>query len=378
VTSRIYYTKPSITELEVGYATDAARNGWGEHCYDYLNRFEQQFRDHLGVGYTIATSSCTGALHMGLAALGIGPGDEVILADTNWVASVAPVVYLGATPVFVDIRPDSWTLDPDLVDAAITPRTKAILAVHLYGNLCDLDRLLAMGERHGIPVIEDAAEAIGSIYRGRRAGSLGRFGTFSFHGSKTLTTGEGGMFVTNDEALYNQVLTLSNHGRARGQTKQFWPDEVGFKYKMSNVQAAIGCGQLERIEELVARKREILAYYKSRLPSTPGVAMNPEPEATINGAWMPTVVFEPELGITREMLVDAFRAENIDARVFFYPLTSLPMFVPAPGNRNAYGIASRALNLPSYHDMTAEEQERVAAVVRRVLTEVGSAGATRE
>jgi perosamine synthetase len=367
VSSRILYTKPSITELEVGYATDAARNGWGEHWNDYLNRFEAQFRGHLGVKHAIATSSCTGALHMGLAALEIGPGDEVILADTNWVASVAPVVYLGATPVFVDIRPDSWTLDPELVEKAITPRTKAIIAVHLYGNLCELDRLLAIGNDHGIPLIEDAAEAIGSVYHGRRAGSMGRFGTFSFHGTKTLTTGEGGMFVTNDDALYDRVLTLSNHGRARGQTKQFWPDMIGFKYKMSNLQAAIGCGQMERIEELVARKREILEFYKERLVGAPGVAMNPEFEGTTNGAWMPTVVFDTDTGVTRERLQAAFAAESIDARVFFYPLTSLPTFGGAARSPRAADIAGRAINLPSYHDMTDDEQRRVTDVIASVL-----------
>ena len=200
--SRIYYTKPSITELEVRYATDAAANGWGEKCYEYIHRFEEAFKAHLGVKYAIATSSCTGALHMGMAALGIGPGDEVIMADTNWIATAAPIVHLGAKPVFVDILADSWCLDPALVEAAITPRTKAIVAVHLYGNLCEMDALLAIGEKHGIPVIEDAAEAIGSVYHGKRAGSMGKFGTFSFHGTKTVTTGEGGMFVTNDAALY--------------------------------------------------------------------------------------------------------------------------------------------------------------------------------
>ena len=154
--SRIYYTKPSITELEVRYATDAAANGWGEHCYDYIRRFEKLFAAHLGVRHAIATSSCTGAMHMGLAALGIGPGDEVILGDINWIASAAPITYLGATPVFVDVLADTWCLDPARVEAAITPRTKAIVAVHLYGNLCDMDALLAIGSRHGIPVIEDA------------------------------------------------------------------------------------------------------------------------------------------------------------------------------------------------------------------------------
>jgi perosamine synthetase len=364
---RIHYTKPSITELEVGYATDAARNGWGERCYDYIHRFEAAFKAHLGVKHAIATSSCTGALHMGMAALGLGPGDEVILADTNWIASAAPIVHLGATPVFVDILPDSWCLDPARVEAAITPATRAIVAVHLYGNLCDLDRLLDIGRRHGIPVIEDAAEAIGSVWHGRRAGSMGAFGSFSFHGTKTLTTGEGGMFVTNDDALYESVLTLSNHGRARGQTRQFWPAVVGFKYKMSNVQAALGCGQMDRIFELVDRKRAILRRYRELLEGCGGLSMNTEPADTVNGAWMPTLVFAAETGVTRERLQAAFAAGNIDARVFFHPLSSLPMFGSGPGAECSADIAQRAINLPSYHDMTDEEQQRVAALVRSVL-----------
>ncbi|KIQ29597.1 glutamine--scyllo-inositol aminotransferase [Variovorax paradoxus] len=366
--SRIHYTKPSITELEVGYATDAARNGWGEHCYDYIHRFEAMFREHLGVKHAIATSGCTGALHMGLAALGIGPGDEVILADSNWIASVSSVVHLGATPVFVDILPDSWCLDPALVEAAITPRTKAIIAVHLYGNLCELDRLLALGALHGIPVIEDAAEAIGSIWHGRRAGSMGTFGAFSFHGTKTLTTGEGGMFVTNDDVLYEAVLTLSNHGRARNQKQQFWPDVVGFKYKMSNVQAAIGCGQIERIDALCERKHAILDHYRSLLaPWADVIDLNPEPEGTVNGAWMPTAVFASRTGVTRERLQQAFAGDGIDARVFFHPLSSLPMFGSNQGAANASDIAARAINLPSYHDMTDEEQARVVDVIRKTL-----------
>ncbi len=365
--ARIHYTKPSITELEVRYASDAAANGWGEKCYEYINRFEEAFKAHLGVNYAIATSSCTGALHMGMAALGIGPGDEVIMADTNWIATASPIVHLGAKPVFVDILPDSWCLNPELVEQAITPRTKAIVAVHLYGNLCDMDKLLAIGDKYGIPVIEDAAEAIGSIYHGKRAGSMGKFGTFSFHGTKTLTTGEGGMFVTNDPALYEHVLTLSNHGRARGQTKQFWPDMVGFKYKMSNIQAAIGCAQTERIEELTTRKREIFAYYRDCLNILPGLSINAEPAGTVNGAWMPTVVFGPQTGVTRESLQGVFASENIDARVFFHPLSSLPMFEQQRQNLNAWDIPGRAINLPSFHDITVAEQDRVVDVIRGCL-----------
>ncbi|MBW8330063.1 MAG: DegT/DnrJ/EryC1/StrS aminotransferase family protein [Thiobacillus sp.] len=372
MTSRIYYTKPSITEKEIEYATDAARNGWGERCYEYIHRFEELFKQHLGVKYAIATSSCTGALHMGLAALGVGPGDEVILADTNWIASAAPITYLGAKPVFVDILPDTWCLDPQRVREAITPKTKAIIAVHLYGNLCEMDELMTIGEQHGIPVIEDAAEAIGSVYHGKRAGSIGKFGAFSFHGTKTVTTGEGGMFVTNDADLYEHVLTLSNHGRARGQTKQFWPDMVGFKYKISNIQAAIGCAQLERIDDLISRKREIFRSYCEGVSSISGISMNPELNGTQNGFWMPTLVFSQETGITRENLQAAFRSESIDARVFFWPLSSLPPFEPVLKNRVSYDIPGRAVNLPSYHDLSESDLRRVVNVIRSLSASVSS------
>jgi perosamine synthetase len=360
---KIPYTKPSITELEVEYASDAAANGWGEHCYDYIIRFEEAFKTHLGVKYAIATSSCTGALHMGMHALGIGAGDEVIMADTNWIATAAPIVHLGATPVFVDILPDSWCLDPEQVEAAITPKTKAIVAVHLYGNLCDMDALLAIGKRHGIPVIEDAAEAIGSEYHNKRAGSMGHFGAFSFHGTKTITTGEGGMFVTNDSDLYEQVLTLSNHGRARGQTKQFWPDVTGFKYKMSNIQAAIGCAQIQRVDELISKKRYILEAYKECFQNL-GItywAFNSEPSQCLIGAWMTTVVLEEPSQNSKlsENLQAGLKSKGIDARPFFAPLSSTPP-IQRLGIRDqqdswSYKIPPSSLNLPCYHDITNSE-----------------------
>ena len=347
--SRVAYTRPSITDLEVEYATDAARNGWGAQCYDYIHRLEAGF-----------------AMHMGLAALGIGPGDEVILADTNWIATAAPVVHVGATPVFVDILADSWCIDPAKAEAAITPATKAIIATHLYGNLCEMEALLAIGARHGVAVIEDAAEALGSEYRGHRAGAMGRFGTFSFHGTKTMTTGEGGMFVTSDPQLYETVLTLSNHGRSRAQTRQFWPDMVGFKYKMSNIQAAIGCAQIERIAELTARKRAILAAYRAALLPDDRIAMNPEPADGVNGAWMPTVVFAEATGVTQEAAIAAFQAADIDARVFFSPLSDLEFFADAQ-TPLAHATARRAINLPSYHDMTEADIGRVCDVIGQLL-----------
>jgi perosamine synthetase len=364
----IPYAKPSIADLEKEYVSDALLNGWGKQCYDYIIRFEEAFKAHLGVKYAIATSSCTGALHMGLHALGIGPGDEVIMADTNWIATAAPIVHLGATPVFVDILPDSWCLDPEQVEAAITKKTKAIVAVHLYGNLCDMDALLAIGERHSIPVIEDAAEAVGSIYHGKRAGSMGHFGAFSFHGTKTITTGEGGMFVTNDPDLYEQVLTLSNHGRARGQSKQFWPDIVGFKYKMSNIQAALGLAQLERIEALVRGRRNVFLMYKENLKDLP-ISMNPEPKGCTNGYWMPTFVVNNYINFNRENLIHHLKENGVDARVFFWPLSTTPA-----GGRKAFDrpylaetINLRALNLPSHHEITNEDILFITSKVRDVL-----------
>jgi perosamine synthetase len=365
---KIPYASPSITDLEVRYATDAAANGWGDECYAYIDRFEELFKKHLGVEKAIATSSCTGALHMGMSALGIGPGDEVILADTNWVATASPIVHLGAKPIFVDILEDSWCIDPALAKAAITPRTKAIIATHLYGNLCEMDELLKIGKEHDIAIIEDSAEAIGSIYHGRRAGSMGTFGAFSFHGTKTITTGEGGMFVTNDHNLHEKVLTLSNHGRNRNQTKQFWADTVGYKYKMSNLQAAIGCAQMERIEELVARKRAIFNAYQQKLKNLSDVSMNPEKKGTVNGFWMPTIVVKPGPDSTVEKMKESFAEKKIDARNFFWPLSSLPMFSALPENHHSWSLPTRSMNLPSFHNITPDNINFVTGVIQNILS----------
>jgi perosamine synthetase len=384
---RIYYAKPSITELEVKYATDAARNGWGEHCYDYINKFESLFAAHIGIKNAIATSSCTGALHMGLAALDIKPKDEVILADINWIASAAPITYLGAKPVFIDILSDTWCMDPSKIEAAITSKTKAILAVHLYGNLCEMDEIMEIGKRHNIPVIEDAAEALGSIYKGRRAGSIGDFGVFSFHGTKTITTGEGGMFITNNEELYEKVQTLNSHGRSAKNPKQFWCETIGYKYKMSNIQAAIGCAQMERIYKLIDRKREIFSYYYNSFKELDFIKMNPIPneepsccpelhyaggdeivnKITQYGYWMPTIVFDRSIKLNRKKLLEVFKQNNIDARVFFYPLSMMPMFKKVKENIISYDIYNRAINLPSYNDITSSEMERVAKVITDFL-----------
>lgn len=367
---RILYAKPSITDLEVEYAADAAANGWGEQCYDYIFKFRDQLKSYLDVPYVIPTSSCTGALHMALAALGVGPGDEVIYPDITWIASASPTKYLGAEPVFVDVLENSWCIDPKAIEAAITEKTKAIVVVHVYGNLCEMDDIMTIAKKHELPVIEDAAEGLGSVYKGKKAGSIGDMAAFSFHGTKTITTGEGGALIVQSPELYEKLQTLESHGRHPKSDKQFWCDEVGYKYKMSNIQAAIGAAQMERIDELVGRKREIFAEYHEILANLPGIYLNPEPEDTVNSYWMTTVVFDEALPFVRENLLEEMAKANIDARVFFYPVSLMPPFQSKPENTMSYSLYNRGINLPCYHDITSAQINRVCDVLKQYLDKI--------
>ena len=360
---KIPYTRPSITNLEVEFATDAATNGWGQKCYEYIEKFEKSFAKYLGVKHCIATSSCTGAMQIGLDAIGIEPGDEIILADTNWIATAAPIIHLGAKPIFVDILPSTWCIDPQKVIKSLNSKTRAVIATHLYGNLCEIEELKKICLDAQIVLIEDAAEAIGSSIGSSKAGAMSEFSTFSFHGSKTITTGEGGILATNNSEIYEKSLTLSNHGRAKNQNKQFWPDEIGYKFKMSNVQAAIGVAQLKRVEDLVQRKREILEHYKYNFKGLDSISMNPELSGTVNGAWMPTVVLDKSLGIDQTQLLNAFTEQKIDARVFFWPLSSLPMFTKILSNKNSYDIPKRSINLPSFHDIRDDQINQISETI---------------
>jgi len=364
---KIFYAKPSITDLEINYVTDAIKHGWAEHCYDYIERLQTSFRNYLGVKYALPTSSCTGALHLVMAALGIKEEDEVIVPDITWVASVVPVVYLKAKPVFVDILPDTWCIDPAKIEAAITARTKAIIVVHLYGNLVEMDAVMQVAKKHNLPVVEDAAEALGSEYRGRKAGSMADIGVFSFHGTKTMTTGEGGMVVTNNPALFEQINILADHGRNPRTNKMFWMEQIGYKYKMSNLQAALGCAQLERLDELVSKKREVFKWYQKCFKNTAVVRWNPEPAYTKNSFWMPTIIFEESVQIQRDDLIRQMNQRNIFPRPFFYPLSSMPMFEEKRENKVSYALYNRGLNLPSYFDLTREDVNYVCQTVEQLL-----------
>jgi perosamine synthetase len=364
---------PSITKKEIDYVTDAVANAWYANANIYNERFEKAFAEYLGVKYAISLPSCTSAIHLSLLSFGVGAGDEVIVPDLTWIATSAPISYVGATPVFVDVDEKTWCLSAESFEQLISPKIKAVIPVELYGNMPDMDSICKVAQRHGIAVIEDAAEAIGSEYMGRKAGSFGDTGVFSFHGSKTLTTGEGGMLVTNREDVYRRCLFLRDHGRNPGD-KMFWNTEVAYKYKMTSMQAALGLAQLERIDELVERKRQIFNWYQSELVDSFWITLNYEAPDTKNTYWMVTVVIDDKFGLKKEELMVLLSEKGIDCRPFFYPLSSIPAYrdleqakQARQRNRNAYSISPYGINLPCGMKMTKEKVGYVCEVLKSVL-----------
>jgi perosamine synthetase len=362
---------PWITEKEIDYVADAVATNWYGSAGDYVQRFESAFAVATGRRFAVSLPSCTSGIHLALAALGIAAGDEVIVPDVTWIATSAPITYVGATPVFADVDPTTWCLAPDSLREVITSRTKAVIAVDLYGGTPDYGEILATAEEAGVPVIEDAAEAVGSSQRGRPAGNFGLAAVFSFHGSKTLTTGEGGMLVTDDQALLDRVHALRDHGRAKDD-RYFRNAEVGFKYKMSSMQAALGLAQLERLDELVGRKREIFGWYRDRLAEH--VQLNAEPPGTRNSYWMVTAVVPDASPVRTPDLMAGFDARGIDTRPMFHPLSSLPAYANHPGatiarERNAvsYALNGRGVNLPSALSLQENDVDVVCAAFLALL-----------
>jgi perosamine synthetase len=373
--ARIPIAGPSITQKEVDYVTEAVKSAWYDGANIFHERFEIAFAAHCGRRHAVSLPSCTSGLHLALLVLGIGPGDEVIVPDTTWIASVAPVRYVGATPIFADIDAHTWCLSPEAFEAAITPRTKAAIVVDLYGAMPDWDRLSEIASRKGVILIEDAAEAAGSRWRDRPAGSFGLMSAFSFHGSKTLTTGEGGMLVLDDDRLKTRIMQLRDHGRVPGDT-MFFNEEVGWKYKMSSMQAALGLAQLERLDELVEKKRQIFSWYRQELADWNRGYLNPDVSGLYNSYWMTTIVLDPGLGIEKGSLVPRLRSKGVDVRPFFYPLSAIPAFrdtreAAAARDRNkiAYFISPRGINLPSALSLDERSVAHVCVILRQ---EVGA------
>lgn len=365
---------PWITEKEIAYVTDAVTNAWYDKANMYHERFEKAFADYIGVKYAVSLPSCTSAIHLSLLALGIGPDDEVIVPDITWIASSAPISYVRATPVFADVEPNTWCLCPRSFEKNITSKTKAVIPVDIYGSMPNLKEIRGIAKKHGIAVIEDAAEAIGSEYLGGRAGSFGDTGVFSFHGSKTITTSEGGMLVTNQEEIHKRVLFLRDHGRLPGDTS-FRNVEVAYKYKMSSMQAALGLAQLERIEEIVDRKREIFSWYQKELEGVEGVSLNYEGPGVKNSYWMVTIIVDESFNVKKDQLIQWMKEKGINTRPFFHPLSSIPAYKnckqaenASQRNKTSYKISPYGVNLPSGMNVTPEIVNYVCDVLKQLLT----------
>jgi perosamine synthetase len=359
---------PSISAMEASFAFEAASTGWNSEWSGYLSKFEDEFAEYVGVDYAIATSSCTGALHIALMALEIGPGDEVIVPDQTWVATAKAVQYVGATPVFADVELDTWNLDPASVESKITTKTRAIMPVHMYGHPTRMDPILDLAHRYGLKVVEDAAPAIGAEWQGRRCGSFGDFAGFSFQGAKLLVTGEGGMLVTSDGDLYERAKKVWDQGR--NPAKAFWIDAPGVKYKMANVQAAVGLGQLRRIDALIAMKRRVFSWYQERLSDIPGVYLNEEVDGAKSIYWMSSIRLDQNLKVGRDELISILKAKNIDTRPVFPAISQYPIWgknlAPQP---NAALIGAQSINLPSGVCLKQQEVDYVCSAIREIIEE---------
>ncbi|RMF36532.1 MAG: DegT/DnrJ/EryC1/StrS family aminotransferase [Chlorobiota bacterium] len=358
---RIPVYQPWLCGNEERYVLDCLRSNWISSKGDYIVAFEERFASFIGIRHAISVCNGTVALHVALAALGIGPGDEVIVPTLTYIAPVNAIVYCGATPVFVDSDPQTWQLDPNHVYRRITPRTKAILAVHLYGHPADMGALTTLAREHGLFLIEDCAEALGAYYNAAHVGTFGDIATFSFYGNKTITTGEGGMVVTNDDMLAERVRRLKGQGLA--PYREYWHDIVGYNYRMTNIAAAIGLAQLENAPLFLERKRAIAQQYRSLLTGT-SVVMHSEAPNVRHAYWIVTV-----LAPTAEDR-DRIRAElarhGIETRPTFYPVHTMPMYAQRyERHRVAESLGLRGINLPSYPALSADAIEEICAIVRQ-------------
>lgn len=366
---QIHMAGPWITDHEISVVEDVMRNGW--YSYEYVEKFEREFADYHDRKYAVMTPNCTAATHTLLAAMGIEEDDEVIVPECTWIATATPISYQGATPVFCDIDPVNWCLDPESVERSITSKTRAIVTVDLFGNMPLMDELIAVADAHGLPLIEDAAEALGSMYRGVRAGKFGVGSVFSFHRTKTLTTGEGGMLLLDDDHLFERAMILRDHGR-HPDAPMYYNYEIGFKYMPFSLQAAVGYAQLQRLDELVARKRWIFESYKERLAEVEDIELNAEPEGVFNGVWITGLVFGKSHELTKQDAMERLEELGLPARPFFYPLSSLPAYPGMkekyePLNPRAYDISARGINLPGALNLTEDQIDAVCDGVKKIL-----------
>jgi perosamine synthetase len=358
------------------YVLECLDTGWISGSGKYVRAFEDGFADFCGVKHALCVANGTVALHLALVALGVGPGDEVIVPDLTYVASANTVTYCGARPVLVDVDPATWTLSPEAVARAITPATKAIMPVHIYGHPADMDPLRELAERHDLALVEDAAESHGAEYRGRRTGGLGRVATFSFYGNKIITTGEGGMVTTDDDDLARRMRLL--RGQGMDPERRYWFPAVGYNYRMTNVQAAIGLAQLERVDWFIERRREVAAWYSRHLADA-GLLLPAQADWATNVYWLYSVCVPA--GVDRDLIMQQMAAEGVETRPFFHPIHRLPPYFDPQGDARfpvTTDLAARGLNLPSSANLVEDDVVRVSELLKRcVARQVGAGQASR-
>jgi perosamine synthetase len=356
--SRLPVAEPLLGEKELLYVSECVLTGWVSSAGPFVTRFEEMFAEFCDVPYAISTSSGTTALHLALLAAGVGPGDEVIVPSLTFVASPNAVAYTGATPVFADSDPATWNIDPATIEALITPRTKAIMPVHLYGHPADMDPILEIAREHGLSVVEDAAEAHGATYRSRRVGGIGDIGVYSFYGNKIVTTGEGGMVVTRSRETAECVRMLRDHGM--DPQRRYWHPVLGYNYRLTNLQAALGVAQMERVDAILKSKREVAARYLAGLGDVDGLIMPPGEPWAESVYWLFTIAIDEGLyGRSRDETMADLEHAGIECRPVFIPAHQQPLYDAGASLPVAERLSRTGLSLPSAAVLAADEQMRV-------------------
>jgi len=363
---KISFAGPWVTQKEIDYVTDATKNGWYETYDMHAKKLEKTVADYLGVKYTIATHCCTLALHLATASLGLKAGDEVICTDFSWVATAYAISYTGATPVFVDIDPDSWCIDPQAIKKAITPKTKAIMLVHCFGHPAQMDEIMAIAKANNLKVIEDAAPALGAEFKGQKTGTFGDFGCFSFQGAKLTVSGEGGIIVTNNEELYKKAALLASMGRTDSKAV-FWSDSLGYQYTIANLTAALALAQVERIEELMAKKRQIFNWYYERLKDVSGIKILKEKKDCKSNYCYPSILLEDSIKIERDEVLRRFKAENIHCRPGFPRMSGFPSLQRRFPNPVAEKVEKRGISMASAGNLVEEDIDFVCTLLRSMV-----------
>lgn len=361
---------PDLSGNEQAYAAEAVASSWISSSGAFLDRFEREFAAACGTPHAVATSSGTTALHLAVSTLGLGPGDEVLVPAMTYVATANAVTYCGATPVFVDVDPETWCVDPRRLEEAITRRTKGIIPVHLLGHPADMDPINDLAETHGLWVVEDAAEATFARYKGRPVGSLGRAAAFSFFGNKIITGGEGGAVTFADDGLERRMRMLRGQGMDPDRRYHF--PLVGFNYRLTNVAAAILCAQMERRESIAARRREIMALYAAELADVPGIGLRQDASWAEAAGWMASCLVDPgRFGCRRDELAEALRDRGIETRPLFVPIHRLPPYESPARKRRAElpvtdQLAALGLMLPTYTQLTDDDVRHVCRTIREL------------